>query len=150
MDGTPVLPDQSQGRAAEMSSAAGMSNGPLLLGDGHRMPARDGLALPVANCVVCGWPMDGTVDIPEVHVGTVAVFGACAGECPPAGVCWWNVMDRRRYINRRHAVARRVRRQMATVRRLLPTEVGRLRDRRGVDLEINPRDPGGRRAVWLE
>ncbi len=36
--------------------------------------------LPVANCVLCRWPMDGTVNILEVQIGT-AVYRACAEEC---------------------------------------------------------------------
>jgi len=59
-------------------------NDPLAFGDGHRMPASDGPDLPVANCVLCGWPMDGTVNILEVRIGT-AVYRACADECLPGG-----------------------------------------------------------------
>jgi hypothetical protein len=79
------------------------------------MPASDGPHLPVANCVLCGWPMDGSVNIVEVHVGTVAVYRACADECPPADVNRWRPMDRQRYIDQRHDLARRLHCQMAKI-----------------------------------
>ena len=28
------------------------------------------VTLPGANCVLCGWPMEGKVSILEVHIGT--------------------------------------------------------------------------------
>ena len=84
-------------------------NGLLTLSDDHRMPAPDGPDLPVANCVLCGWPMDGSVNILEVHVGAIAVYRACADECAPAGV------DRRRYLSERHAEGRRVEREIGKV-----------------------------------
>ena len=86
-----------------------------MLSDGQRMPASDGPHLPVANCILCGWPMDGSVNILEVHVGAVAVYRACADECPPADVNRRRPMDRRRYIDQSHAVARRVHRQMVKI-----------------------------------
>ena len=54
--------------------------------------------------------MDGTVNILEVQIGT-AVYRACAEECPPAGV------DRRRYLDERHAEARRVEREIGKIDR---------------------------------
>jgi len=57
--------------------------------------------------------MDGTVNILEVYVGAVAVYRACADECPPAGV------DRRRYLDERYAEARRVEREIRKARRSL-------------------------------
>ena len=92
------------------------------------MPAPAGPDLPVANCVLCGWPMDGTVNILEVHVGPVAVYRACAGECPAADVNRRSAIDRKRYTDRRHAVARRVHRQMAKIHRLSLPDFGRLAD----------------------
>jgi hypothetical protein len=79
------------------------------------MPAADGLHLPVANCILCGWPMDGSVNILEVHVGIVAVYRACADECPPADVNRRRPVDRQRYIDQRQALARRVHRQMVKI-----------------------------------
>jgi len=92
-----------------------LSNGPLTLGDAHRMTGEnaDSVPLPVANCVLCGWPMDGMVNILEVYVGAVAVYRACADECPPAGV------DRRRYLDERYAEARRVERDIRKASRVL-------------------------------
>jgi hypothetical protein len=69
-------------------------------------------SLPVANCVLCRWPMDGTVNILEVHIGT-AVFRACADDCPPADV------DRRQYLAERRAEARRVTREITKMNRLI-------------------------------
>jgi hypothetical protein len=91
------------------------SNDPLTLGDAHRMTGEnaDSVPLPVANCVLCRWPMDGTVNILEVYVGAFAVYRACADECPPAGV------DRRRYLDERYAEARRVEREIRKARRSL-------------------------------
>ena len=90
------------------------------------MPASAGL--PVANCVLCGWPMDGTVNILEVHVGPVAVYRACARECPAADVNRRSAIDRKRYTDRRHAQARRVHGQMAKIHRLSLPDFGRLAD----------------------
>jgi hypothetical protein len=67
------------------------------------------VTLPVANCILCGWPMDGTVNILEVRIST-AVYRACADECPPAGV------DRRqRHLAERRADADRVEREISEV-----------------------------------
>ena len=90
------------------------------------MPAPDGPDLPVANCVLCGWPMDGTVNILEVHVGAVAVYRACAGECPAADLSRWSAIDRKRYVDMRHAVARQVHREMAKIHRLALPDASRL------------------------
>ena len=69
----------------------------------------ESVALPVANCVLCGWPMDGTVDDLEVRIGT-ALYRACADECPPAGV------DRRqRHLAERRADADQVEREIGEV-----------------------------------
>ena len=73
----------------------------------------DSVPLPVANCVFCRRPMDGTVNILEVYVGAIAVYRACADECLPAGV------DRQRYIAERAAKARRVEREIRKARRAL-------------------------------
>jgi hypothetical protein len=65
--------------------------------------------LPVANCVLCGWPMDGTVNMLEVRIGT-AVYRACADECPPAGVG-----RQKRHLDERRADADRVEREISEV-----------------------------------
>ena len=79
-------------------------------------------------CVLCGWPMDGTVNILEVYIGSLAVYRACAGGCPPSDVNRCSAIDRQRYIDRPHAVARRVRRQIAKLHGRSPTDFGRLGD----------------------
>jgi hypothetical protein len=122
------------------------------------MPAPDGPAWPVANCVLCGWPMDGTVNILEVHIGTVAVYRACAGECPAADVNRRSAVDRRRYIDSRHTPAPRLHRQIAKIPRLGLPDTGRLGDleRRysalfGLDApqrsDVNPSSAAGFSAV---
>ena len=54
------------------------------------------------------------------RVRSAAVYRACAGECPSAEVDRCNAMDRRRYINGRHVMARRMQRRMATITRGRP------------------------------
>jgi hypothetical protein len=59
--------------------------------------------------------MDGSVNILEVHVGTVAVYRACADECPPVDVTRLRPVDRQRHIDQRRVLARRVHCQMAKI-----------------------------------
>jgi hypothetical protein len=73
----------------------------------------ENVTLPVANCVLCGWPMDGTVNILEVHIGT-AVYRACADECPPAGVG-----RPQQHLAERRADADRVEREVSEVMTVL-------------------------------
>jgi hypothetical protein len=104
--------------------------------------------------------MDGTVNILEVRVGTIAVYRACAGECPPAEVNRRNARDRQRYIDMRHAVARGVHRELAKTHRLSPTDYGLLADleRRysvllGLDapqrVDVNPSSAAGLSAAEI-
>jgi hypothetical protein len=95
-------------------TAAGSSL--LVLSDADLMPPPDGPPLPVAHCVLCRWPMNESVNIVEIRVGAVAVFRACAGECPPPDVDRNRALDRKRYINERQAEARRVDREMSKIR----------------------------------
>ena len=111
-------------------SSCAPSNDPLAR-DGHRMTGENAetVPLPVANCVLCRWPMDGTVNILEVQIGT-AVYRACAEECPPAGV------DRRRYLDERHAEARRVEREIGKIDRRIIGAAHSMADfNRWLDLE---------------
>jgi hypothetical protein len=64
----------------------------------------DSVPLPVATCVICGWPMDGTVGVLEVHIGT-AVYSACAAECPPSDVDRLSAPARVGYAQRRYRAA---------------------------------------------
>jgi hypothetical protein len=62
--------------------------------------------------------MDGTVSILEVHVGAVAMYRACADECPPADV------DRRRYLRERYVKGRHVTREIGKARLALENADG--------------------------
>jgi hypothetical protein len=73
------------------------------------------LTLPIANCVLCRWPMEGTVNILQVHIGT-AVYRACAGECPPRSINRQSSHARSEYAERRYRAERaRVRRESQNI-----------------------------------